>query len=155
MESRSKKYKEKLETIVDRLRLAIKKNNLKNSKQREFILKIIYEDGGHLSPEDILNVAKANYKDASISSIYRILSFLEKEGFVSSIEVDRGGKRYEIASGNHHDHIVCVKCGEISEFFNAEIENLQLKIAKEHKVKLVSHDMILHVVCAKCLKNKN
>ena len=77
-----KKYKESLKTILDRLHLSIKKNNLKNSKQREYILKAIYEDGGHLSPEDIFVSIKKTCKNASISSIYRILSFLEKEGFV-------------------------------------------------------------------------
>lgn len=101
-----KKYKESLKTILDRLHLSIKKNNLKNSKQREFILKALYDDGGHLSPEDIFAIIRKTCTNASISSIYRILSFLEKEGFINSIEVDKSGKRYEIASGLHHDHIV-------------------------------------------------
>ena len=147
--------KESLDTIYDRLRLSIRKNGLKNSKQREFILKILYENGGHLSPEDILMLAKENYKGASISSIYRILGFLEKEGFVQSIEVDKSGKKYEIAGGTHHDHIICVDCGKIIEFYNEEMEELQEKIAKQHGVKIVSHDMRIFALCKDCSKLQN
>ena len=146
-----KKYKESLKTILDRLHLSIKKNNLKNSKQREYILKAIYEDGGHLSPEDIFVSIKKTCKSASISSIYRILSFLEKEGFVKSLEIDKSGKRYEIASGLHHDHIICVECGKIEEFCNEEIEKLQVEVTHSYKAKLVGHDMLLYVVCESCL----
>ena len=146
-----KKYKESLKTILDRLHLSIKKNNLKNSKQREYILKAIYEDGGHLSPEDIFVSIKKTCKNSSISSIYRILSFLEKEGFVKSLEIDKSGKRYEIASGLHHDHIICVECGNIEEFCNEEIEKLQVEVTQSYKAKLVGHDMLLYVVCESCL----
>ena len=146
-----KKYKESLKTILDRLHLSIKKNNLKNSKQREYILKAIYEDGGHLSPEDIFVSIKKTCKNASISSIYRILSFLEKEGFVKSLEIDKSGKRYEIASGLHHDHIICVECGKIEEFCNEEIEKLQVEVTHSYKAKLVGHDTLLYVVCESCL----
>ncbi|MBD5164298.1 Fur family transcriptional regulator [Helicobacter sp.] len=147
-----KKYTEPLKAILDRLHLAIKKNNLKNSKQREFILRALYEDGGHLSPEDIFAIIRKTCANASISSIYRILSFLEKEGFISSIEVDKSGKRYEIASGLHHDHIICVECGKIEEFCNHEIEKLQVEVTNSYNAKPVGHDMLLYVVCEKCLK---
>ena len=142
-----KKYKESFKTILDRLHLSIKKNNLKNSKQREFVLKAIYDDGGHLSPEDIFAITKKTCKNSSVSSIYRILSFLEKEGFVSSIEVDKTGKRYEIASGLHHDHIICLECGKIEEFYNDEIEKLQVDVVESYNAKLVGHDMLIYVVC--------
>ncbi|TLD87815.1 Fur family transcriptional regulator [Helicobacter sp. MIT 05-5294] len=150
-----KKYTEPLKAILDRLHLSIRKNNLKNSKQREFILKALYEDGGHLSPEDIFGIIRKTCASASVSSIYRILSFLEKEGFISSIEVDRSGKRYEIASGLHHDHIICVECGKIEEFCNHEIEKLQIEVTNSYNAKPVSHDMLLYVVCEKCLKKSD
>lgn len=149
-----KKYKESLKTILDRLALSIRKNNLKNSHQRELVLKAIYEDGGHLSPEDIYYAIRKSYKSASVSSIYRILAFLEKEGFVSSIEIDKSGKRYEIASGTHHDHIICVECGKIIEFCNDEIEKLQVEVTDSYGAKPITHDMLLYVVCADCLKDK-
>ncbi|WP_416863277.1 Fur family transcriptional regulator, partial [Helicobacter ganmani] len=117
-----------------------------------FILKALYDDGGHLSPEDIFAIIRKTCTNASISSIYRILSFLEKEGFINSIEVDKSGKRYEIASGLHHDHIICVECGNIEEFCNNEIERLQVEVTNSYNAKPVGHDMLLYVVCEKCLK---
>ena len=150
-----KKYKESFNTILSRLQLSIKKNNLKTSKQREFVLKAIYDDGGHLSPEDIFTAIKKTCKNASVSSIYRILAFLEREGFVSSIEVDKTGKRYEIAGGSHHDHIICVECGQIEEFYNDEIEKLQVEVTRERNFKLVGHDMLLYAVCKDCIKKQN
>lgn len=149
-----KQKKESLDAIYDRLRLSIRKNGLKNSKQREYILKVLYESGGHLSPEDILMHSKENYRGASISSIYRILGFLEKEGFVHSIEVDKSGKKYEIAGGSHHDHIICVDCGKIIEFYSKEIEDFQEKVATQHGARIISHDMRLFVVCKECAKNQ-
>ncbi|MDE6044890.1 MAG: transcriptional repressor, partial [Helicobacter sp.] len=94
------------ETILGRLHLAIRKNKLKNSRQRENILKILYDQKilydkpeskveKHLSPEEIFALSRKNGKSASLSSIYRILAFLEKEGFVLPIETDKSGRRYE------------------------------------------------------------
>ena len=147
------------ETILERLHLAIRKNKLKNSRQRENILKILYEKRDsktekHLSPEEIFTLSRKNGKSASLSSIYRILAFLEKEGFVLPIEGDKSGRRYEIAGGRHHDHIICTECQQILEFRNDEIEELQDKVADEYKARLVSHDMRLFVICSDCLKKQ-
>ena len=92
-------------------------------------------------------------KNASLSSVYRILSFLENEEFICGLKTDKSGKRYEIASKSHHDHIICLECGEIIEFVNQEIEDLQEEVAKKYGAKLISHDMKLFVKCKKCIKN--
>ena len=123
---------ETLESILERLRVSIKKNGLKNSKQREEIISVLYKNRTHLSPEEIANEIKVKDKNTSISSIYRILNFLEKEKFITTLETDRSGKRYEIAAKEHHDHIICLECGDIQEFVDTAI------------------DMRLFVVCAKC-----
>jgi len=144
---------EDLESIYDRLRLAIRKGGFKNSKQREFILKILHQNQGeHLGPDDIFVFAKAESRNASVSSIYRILAFLEQEGFVRAIETDKRGKRYEIASCSHHDHMICLECGEIIEFVDTAIEERQEKIAKSHGAKIIGHDMRLFVLCKVCQK---
>ncbi|WP_394954575.1 Fur family transcriptional regulator [uncultured Helicobacter sp.] len=141
---------ETLEAILERLRAEIRRNGLKNSKQREEILTVLYKSGTHLSPEEITNKIRTTDKNASISSVYRILSFLEKSGFITALEADKSGRRYEIASKEHHDHIICLDCGDIIEFVNPQIEALQIKIAQEFGAKLISHDMRLFVKCAKC-----
>ena len=141
---------ETLDSILERLRTSIKKNGLKNSKQREEIISVLYKSGTHLSPEEITNVIKTKDKNASISSVYRILSFLEKEHFITALEADKSGRRCEIAAKEHHDHIICLTCGDIVEFVDSDIERLQVEIAKQFGAHLVSHDMRLFVKCSKC-----
>ena len=141
---------ETLDSLLERLRTSIKKNGLKNSKQREEIISVLYKSGTHLSPEEITNVIKTKDKNASISSVYRILSFLEKEHFITALEADKSGRRYEIAAKEHHDHIICLTCGDIVEFVDSDIERLQVEIAKQFGAHLVSHDMRLFVKCSKC-----
>lgn len=146
---------ETLESILDRLRTSIRKNGLKNSKQREEIISVLYKSGTHLSPEEIASEIKTKDKTTSISSIYRILSFLEKENFITALEADKSGRRYEIAAKDHHDHIICLHCGDIIEFVDPEIEKRQIKVASEHHAKLISHNMKLFVICQKCQNIKS
>ncbi|MCH5313307.1 MAG: transcriptional repressor [Helicobacter sp.] len=141
---------ETLESILERLRMSIKKYGLKNSKQREEIIAVLYKSGTHLSPDEITNIIKESDKNASISSVYRILSFLEKEHFITALESDKSGRRYEIAAKEHHDHIICLSCGDIVEFVDSDIERLQLDVAKQFGAQLISHDMRLFVRCSKC-----
>lgn len=142
---------ETLESILERLRKNIKASGMKNSKQREEVLAVLYKSGTHLGPEEIAQQIKLTDKNASLSSVYRLLSFLEHEGFITGLKTNHGGKRYEIASKFHHDHIICLECGEIIEFVNEEIERLQLEVAHKIGAKLISHDMRLFVKCSKCL----
>ncbi len=143
---------ETLEAILERLRKKIRECGLKNSKQREEILVVLYKSGTHLSPEEIAQQIRLTDKSASLSSVYRLLSFLEQNDFISGLKTNQGGKHYEIASKFHHDHIICLECGEITEFVDEEIERLQLEIAKKFNAKLMSHDMRLFVKCEKCQK---
>lgn len=142
---------ETLDAILGRLRRRVEEQGLKNSKQREEILATLYKSGTHLSPEEIAHQIKLTHKNASLSSVYRLLAFLEQEGFITGLKTNHGGKRYEIASKLHHDHIICLECGEILEFVNEKIEQLQLEVAKNLGAKLISHDMRLFVKCSQCL----
>ncbi|WP_121020653.1 ferric iron uptake transcriptional regulator [Helicobacter vulpis] len=142
---------ETLESILERLRVSIRKNGLKNSKQREEVVSVLYKSGTHLSPEEITQSIRLSDKNTSISSVYRILNFLEKERFIYTLETNKNGRRYEIAAKEHHDHIICLQCGEIIEFVDPQIEERQMEVAKQFQAKLVSHDMKMFVVCAKCL----
>lgn len=152
MRCKMKNRLETLDAIIDRLRLFVKQDGLKNSKQREEVVSVLYKSGTHLTPEEIANNLRLRDKSTSISSVYRILGFLEKEKFVTSIEPDKGGKRYEIAAKEHHDHIICLHCGAIEEFVDNEIESRQIEVVKSLKAKLISHDMRLFVICEKCQK---
>ena len=146
---------ETLESILKRLRHSIKQNGLKSSKQREEIISVLYKSGRHLSPEEITAELRTRNKSTSISSVYRILGFLEKENIITALEPGKSGKRYEIAAKEHHDHIICLNCGTILEFVDEEIESRQIQVANAYKARLVSHDMRLFVICEKCQKEKS
>ena len=141
---------ETLDSILNRMQVWVKNMGLKTSKQREEVVSVLYKSGTHLSPEEITNAIKTTEGAASISSVYRILSALEKDGFITSIDVDKGGKRYEIAAKEHHDHIICLKCGDIIEFVDIDIERLQVDVANSFGARLLSHDMKLFVICSAC-----
>ncbi len=148
------KKTESLEDIIARLQKVVVAKQLKTSKQREHILELIYNSKTHLSPEEITNGLKNDNKDSSLSSVYRILQFLETYGFLTSIET-KGGKRYEIASKEHHYHIICLSCGEIMEFIDDDIRQKQFDIAKTLKCEPISDNLRLFVLCKKCLGKKD
>lgn len=146
---------ETLESIMIRLQKVVLAKRLKTSKQREYILSLIYKSKTHLSPEEIANALKKDNKDSSLSSVYRILQFLETYGFVTSIEADRSGKRYEIAAKEHHYHIICLGCGSIVEFIDDDIKSKQEQIAKSLKCQVVSDNFRLFVLCDKCINKQS
>ena len=145
---------ESLESILGKLRQVIVAKKLKTSKQREDIISIIYNSDVHITSEEIVTIMKNSNKHCSISSVYRILQFLETYGFVTSIDVDKTGKKYEIAAKEHHYHIICLSCGNIVEFIDNEIKNKQIAIAKSLQFKLISDNLRLFVLCDKCAKDK-
>lgn len=141
---------ESLDSILSKLRQVVSAKKLKTSKQRENIIALIYNSKVHLSSEEITAMMKKNNQVCSISSVYRILQFLENYGFVSSIDIDKSGKKYEISAKEHHYHVICLDCGNIVEFIDDEIRNKQIEIAKSLKCQLISDNLRLFVICNKC-----
>ena len=141
-----------LNEYLEELKGLIKKRGLKHSAQRELVLKILYHASGHLSPEEIYNQVKKRNPAIGLATVYRTLSFLEKEGMVDSISFGAEGKRYELNRGEHHDHMICLECGRIMEFYNEELERLQEEIANSCDFKLITHQMNLYGLCKECQK---
>ena len=132
----------------------LKNNSLKFTTQREVILKTLYENPRHFTPEGLYDVVKKKYPDLNtgITTVYRTLNLLEENGFATSISLGVQGKKFEIANKPHHDHLICNKCGSIVEFENENIEKLQHQIAKENGFLLTDHMMQLYGVCKNCQK---
>lgn len=150
------KRTESLDCVMKRLQRVVMAKRLKTSKQRECVLTLIYNSKVHLSPEEIALKLKSENKDSSLSSVYRILQFLETYGFITSIETDKSGKRYEIAAKEHHYHIICLDCGNIIEFVDDDIRDKQIQIAKSLQCEPISDNLRLFVLCNKCnKKDKN
>ncbi|WP_267524733.1 Fur family transcriptional regulator [Campylobacter sp. MG1] len=141
--------------LLEEFKKALRQSNLKYTKQRESLLKLLYNTEGHHTPDELYEALKASGDDQNvgIATIYRTLNLLEESGMVTSISFGAAGKKFELANKSHHDHMICKSCNKIIEFKDDVIEQKQLKIAREHGFKLSSHLMQLYGICADCQDN--
>jgi Fur family ferric uptake transcriptional regulator len=138
--------------LLEKFQTLLKENALKFTKQRELVLKFLYENDGHFTPEDIYTLLKDQYPDVNIgiATVYRTLTLLETSEIASSISFGVQGKKYELGLKKHHDHLICTKCGAIIEFFDETIEKKQEEIAKKFNFKMTDHTMKIIGLCEKC-----
>jgi len=142
------------EELLKMFKALLKSNNLKYTSQREAILKTLYDHPDHFTPENLYLLVKEKYPDLNtgITTVYRTLNLLEDNNIATSISFGSAGKKFELGNKPHHDHLICEMCGDIVEFENEEIEELQEKIAKMHDFKLTNHLMQLYGICKACQK---
>ena len=129
-----------LETIEQK---CIKKG-VKLTDQRKIIAKVMTEANDHPNVDELYNrVSKIDSK-ISIATVYRTVKLFEEFGILAKHEFKGGKARYEQLSESHHDHLIDVKSGEIIEFVDQEIENLQKKVAEKYGYNLVDHKLELY-----------
>ena len=138
--------------LLEKFQALLKENTLKFTKQRELVLKFLYENDGHFTPEDIYTSLKELYPDVNIgiATVYRTLTLLETSQIASSISFGVQGKKYELGLKKHQDHLICTKCGAIIEFFDETIEKRQEEISKKFNFKMNDHTMKIFGLCEKC-----
>jgi len=141
--------------LLEKFKALLKTNMLKFTKQRELILKFLYENDDHFTPEDIYMLLKKEYPtiNIGIATVYRTLTLLEESGIASSISFGAAGKKYELGLKKHHDHLICTNCGEIIEFFDETIEAQQELIAKKFNFQMTDHTMKIVGLCENCQSN--
>ena len=125
--------------------------NLKMTPQRRLILETILKQSDHVSSEELYERIKK--KDPSIgqATVYRTLKLLSESGLIEPLDFADGVTRYEPSYGKeHHDHLICEKCGKNIEILDETIERRQKVIAKEHGFTLSSHKMYLYGICPDC-----
>jgi len=134
----------------------LKENSLKFTIQREVILEMLYNSDEHLTPEGLHHLIQEKHPDLNtgIATVYRTLSLLEDSHMVTSLSFGAQGKKYELGAKDHHDHIICTKCGSISEFVDEEIEVRQKKIAEELGFMMQEHSMQIYGICKTCQTKK-
>ncbi|MDF1874816.1 transcriptional repressor [Sulfurimonas sp. SAG-AH-194-I05] len=138
--------------LLEDFKALLKKNSLKFTIQREVILETLYKSDEHLTPESLHHLIQNNFPDlkTGIATIYRTLSLLEDSNMVTSLSFGAQGKKYELGAKEHHDHMICTACGNITEFVDEEIENRQESIAKELGFKISDHSMQIYGICKNC-----
>lgn len=142
--------------LLDRFKAILKENGLKYTKQREILLKTLYNNDEHFTPENLYLHIKENYPELNmgIATVYRTLNLLEESEMVTSISFGTQGKKFELATKPHHDHMICKHCGDIIEFEDQAIEERQAMICKKHDFLLMGHVMQLYGICKKCNKKE-
>ena len=129
----------------------LRRERLKYTPQRVAVLKEIIKDQQHRECEDIYLALRQKGSHVSRATVYRTMDILVKNGYARKMEIGDGRARYESKIGRpHHDHMVCTLCGEIIEFVDQDVEDLQKKIAKSYHFKLQRHIHQLFGICRIC-----
>ncbi|WP_028534879.1 ferric iron uptake transcriptional regulator [Paludibacterium yongneupense] len=113
----------------------------------------LFESAGsrHMSAEDVYRKLLAENIDIGLATIYRVLTQFEQAGLLTRHHFETGKAVYELNEGSHHDHMVCVRCGRVEEFFDPEIEALQDRIASVHGFHIADHALYMYGECPECL----
>jgi Fur family ferric uptake transcriptional regulator len=106
----------------------------------------------HMSAEDIYKKLLDSGDDVGLATVYRVLTQFEAADLVTRHHFEGGRSVFELTSNEHHDHIVCVKCGNVEEFFDEIIENRQKEIAEAAGYVLTDHSHAMYGLCSKCQK---
>ena len=130
----------------------LKKAQLKSTTPRLKILHLLEdEQNKHLSAEEIYQILQQESSDISLATIYRALAQFEAAGIVIKHKFANDASVYELDRGEHHDHLICVKCSMVIEFVDDIIEARQEEIAKSHGFSITDHSLNIFGLCKDCV----
>ena len=134
----------------DALAAGIKSTGLKVTVPRVKVLSIFETSKvRHLSAEDVYKLMLSEDMDIGLATVYRVLTQFEQAGILLRSNFESGKAVFELNEGSHHDHLVCLDCGRVEEFFDEKIEDRQKKIAEEKGFQLEEHALALYGHCTK------
>jgi Fur family ferric uptake transcriptional regulator len=133
-------------TQVDEL----KSSGLKATLPRIKILEVFQRTSQrHMTAEDVFKVLLAEGSDVGLATVYRVLMQFEQAGILSRNHFETGKSVFELNEGKHHDHLVCLTCGRVEEFYDAQIEQRQRAVAQARGFEINDHSLSLYAVCTK------
>src|SRR5437868_6197160 len=103
----------------------------------------------HLTAEDVYKLLLNEGLDIGLATVYRVLTQFEQAGLLVRHHFESGKAVFELNQGTHHDHLVCLQCGRVEEFYDAEIEKRQIKIARERGFEISEHALYLYAECTR------
>ncbi len=140
------------EVEMKALGVYLEQHHLKHTKQRELILSTFLEAKRHVTSDDLYQSVREQHSNIGYTTVYRTMKLLVEAGLATERHFDDGITRYEIEH-EHHDHLVCIKCGKIVEFECEMIEDAQNDIAKHHGFQILRHRHELYGHCGDCQKS--
>jgi Fur family ferric uptake transcriptional regulator len=128
----------------------LKTTGLKVTTPRLKVLDIFHRaQSRHLTAEDVYRALLADSVDIGLATVYRVLTQFEQAGILARSHFESGKAVFELNEGSHHDHLVCLDCGRVEEFFDSQIEDRQRRIAEEKGFKLQEHALALYGHCTR------
>jgi len=103
----------------------------------------------HMTAEEVYRLLSDEGQDIGLATVYRVLTQFEQAGLLMRHHFDSDKAVFELNQGDHHDHLVCLQCGKVEEFFDAEIEKRQTRIAKERGFAIHDHSLQIYADCIK------
>lgn len=129
----------------------LRKAGLKVTLPRMKVLQILEQaNPHHLSAEDVFQKLKEGGEEVGLATVYRVLTQFEEAGLVVRHNFEGGHSVFEIDQGEHHDHLVCVKCKRVEEFVDAVIEERQEYIAEQAGFQITDHNLTIYGICSRC-----
>ncbi|PSJ36432.1 ferric iron uptake transcriptional regulator [Zobellella taiwanensis] len=127
---------------------ALKKAGLKVTLPRVKILELLQQpETQHVSAEDLYKLLIDQGEEIGLATVYRVLNQFDDAGIVTRHHFEGGKSVFELATQEHHDHLVCLDCGKVIEFHDELIEQRQRDIASQHHIKLTNHSLYLYGHC--------
>ncbi|MDZ7855894.1 ferric iron uptake transcriptional regulator [Sphaerotilus sp.] len=127
----------------------LKTSGLKATLPRLKVLEVFQRTAQrHLSAEDVYKLLLAEGSDIGLATVYRVLMQFTQAGLLSRQHFEEGRAVFELNEGRHHDHMVCLRCGKVQEFFDAAIEQRQRELAAQHGFELHEHSLAMYGLCA-------
>ena len=128
----------------------LKSNGLKATLPRLKILDAFQRTSQrHMTAEDVFRMLLEERSDIGLATVYRVLTQFEQAGILSRSHFESGKAVYELNEGQHHDHLVCLDCGRVEEFFDPEIETRQQAVAQAKGFRIADHALSLYAHCTK------
>ena len=129
----------------------LRKAGLKVTLPRVKIMQILESaESRHMSAEDVYKALRDADEDVGLATVYRVLTQFEAAGLVTRHHFEGGHSIFEMTPDDHHDHIVCTKCGQVEEFYDEIIEKQQKAAADKHGFTISDHSLYIYGLCANC-----
>ena len=140
------------EDLLESYKNILSSNNYKLTSQRNYILKVLIKNPNrHFSADELYEEVKKINPDVGLATIYRNLELFCRLGIAHRLDFDNEYKCYELSiKGNHHHHLICVKCGKIIEFNDRVIEDFEQEIKSFYDFKITDHTIKFYGICNEC-----
>lgn len=141
----------KTQDALNILREKARADGLRHTAQRDAVVECFFDCAGHVTAEELLAEVRRRHPETGFATVHRTLKLLCHYGLAEEMKIGKAKARYEAKLGRqHHDHLICLRCGSITEVHNAKIEELQNAMADKEGFKPTAHRLEIFGVCKKC-----